>query len=89
PPKQLAKKTEWSMYGVGIALVGVCWLAIQYQDMVGYVLGLFGGSLVLYVLFIAVVKLPSEERDRIFAAMFLILTSIVFWALFEQAGSSL
>ncbi len=66
------------MYGVGIALVGVCWLAIQYQDMVGYVLGLFGGSLVLYVLFIAVVKLPSEERDRIFAAMFLILTSIVF-----------
>ncbi len=89
PPKQLAKKTEWSMYGVGIALVGICWLAIQYQDMVGYVLGLFGGSLVLYVLFIAVVKLPSEERDRIFAAMFLILTSIVFWALFEQAGSSL
>ena len=64
------------MYGVGIALVGVCWLAIQYQDMVGYVLGLFGGSLVLYVLFIAVVKLPSEERDRIFAAMFLILTFI-------------
>jgi POT family proton-dependent oligopeptide transporter len=36
-----------------------------------------------------VTKLPSDERDRIFAAMFLILTSIVFWALFEQAGSSL
>ena len=89
PPKPLAKNTEWSMYGIGIAMVGVCWLAIQYQDMVGYVLGLFGGALVLYVLFTAVVKLPSEERDRIFAAMFLILTSIVFWALFEQAGSSL
>ena len=89
PPKPLAKNTEWSMYGIGIAMVSVCWLAIQYQDMVGYVLGLFGGALVLYVLFTAVVKLPSEERDRIFAAMFLILTSIVFWALFEQAGSSL
>ena len=89
PPKPLAKNTEWSMYGIGIAMVGVCWLAIQYQDMVGYVLGLFGGALVLYVLFTSVVKLPSEERDRIFAAMFLILTSIVFWALFEQAGSSL
>ncbi|WP_432201467.1 peptide MFS transporter [Erythrobacter sp. W53] len=89
PPKPLAKSTEWTMYGAGFAMVGISWLAIQYQDLVGYVLGGFGGVLVLYVLFTAVVKLPSEERDRIFAAMFLILTSIVFWALFEQAGSSL
>ncbi len=89
PPKPLQKSTEWTMYGAGIAMVGICWLAIQYQDLVGYVLGLFGGALVLYVLFTAVTKLAAEERDRIFAAMFLILTSIVFWALFEQAGSSL
>ena len=34
-------------------------------------------------------KLPSQYRDRIFAALFLILGSILFWALFEQAGSSL
>ena len=70
-------------------MVALCWAAIQYQGLVGVVLGIFGGALVLYVLFTAVTKLPSEERDRIFAAMFLILTSIVFWALFEQAGSSL
>jgi POT family proton-dependent oligopeptide transporter len=89
PPKPLPKSTEWTMYGVGIAMVGICWLAVQYQDLVGAVLGVFGGLLVLYVLFTAVVKLDSEARDRIFAAMFLILTSIVFWALFEQAGSSL
>ena len=89
PPKPLAARTEWMMYGAGVVMVGICWLAIQFQDLVGYVLGGFGGALVLYVLFTAVVKLPSEERDRIFAAMFLILTSIVFWALFEQAGSSL
>ncbi len=31
----------------------------------------------------------NQDRDRIFAAMFLILGSILFWALFEQAGSSL
>lgn len=89
PPKPLAKKTEWNMYGIGILMVGICFLAIQFQDLVGYVLGGFGGALVLYVLFTAVAKLEAEERDRIFAAMFLILTSIVFWALFEQAGSSL
>lgn len=32
---------------------------------------------------------PNQDRDRIFAAMFLIVGSILFWALFEQAGSSL
>ncbi|MEO1487887.1 MAG: peptide MFS transporter [Pseudomonadota bacterium] len=89
PPKPLTKATEWTMYAIGVGMVFVCWAAIQYQSLVGYVLGGFGGALVLYVLFTAVVKLPAEERDRIFAAMFLILTSIVFWALFEQAGSSL
>jgi POT family proton-dependent oligopeptide transporter len=89
PPRPLARNTEWLMYGAGVAMVGICWLAIQFQDLVGVVLGIFGGLLVLYVLVTAVTKLPSDERDRIFAAMFLILTSIVFWALFEQAGSSL
>ena len=88
-PARIAGGREWAIYGAGLAMVALCWLAIQYQEMVGYVLGAFGGGLVLYVLFTAVTKLPSQERDRIFAAMFLILTSIVFWALFEQAGSSL
>ena len=82
-------KLEWWMYAVGLGLVAICWAAVQYQELVGYVLGGFGGALVLYVLYTAVAKLPAEERDRIFAAMFLILTSIIFWALFEQAGSSL
>ncbi len=31
----------------------------------------------------------AHDRDRIFAAMFLIVGSVLFWALFEQAGSSL
>lgn len=80
---------EWSIYGLGLLMVGICWAAVQYQELVGTVLGVFGGGLVAYVLYIAVAKLPTDERDRIFAALFLILTSIIFWALFEQAGSSL
>ncbi|MXO48919.1 MFS transporter [Erythrobacter vulgaris] len=88
-PAKIKGGKEWAIYGAGLAMVALCWLAIQYQELVGVVLGVFGGGLVLFVLFTAVTKLPSEERDRIFAAMFLILTSIVFWALFEQAGSSL
>ncbi|WP_164117279.1 peptide MFS transporter [Sphingorhabdus sp. Alg239-R122] len=82
-------KREWLFYGIGLLMVALCWTLVQYQQVVGYFLGGFGAILVGYVMLTAVTKLTSEERDRIFAAMFLIFVSIVFWALFEQAGSSL
>lgn len=93
-PERLKRRTgglpfEWWMYGVGLALVALCWTLIQYQNLIGYLLGGFGLLLVLYVVVVSVMRLPSDDRDRIFAALFLILTSIIFWALFEQAGSSL
>ncbi len=89
PPAPLARGREFSLYGVGLTLVAICWVLVQNQAVVGWLLGVFGGILVLYVLGTAVTKLQPEDRDRIFAALFLIITSIVFWALFEQAGSSL
>ena len=55
----------------------------------GRLLGFAGLALIVYVLYTAVFRLPAADRDRIFAALFLIIGSILFWALFEQAGSSL
>ena len=89
PPAPLSKRLEWALYALGVAGVAVIWWLIQNQALVGWSLLVAGVILVAYVLFTAVVKLPAEDRDRIFAAMFLILGSILFWALFEQAGSSL
>jgi POT family proton-dependent oligopeptide transporter len=91
---RLARKTagirfESLLYLIGIAGVGVVWLLIQNQALIGWLLGGFGIILVLYVVSQAVLRLPAEDRDRIFAALFLIVGSILFWALFEQAGSSL
>ncbi|WP_375289245.1 peptide MFS transporter [Qipengyuania sp.] len=88
-PIALGKALEWGIYVVGLIAVVACWWMVQNQGVVGTLLGVFGAILVAYVLGTAVVKLPAEDRDRIFAAMFLILVSIVFWALFEQAGNSL
>ncbi len=82
-------KFEWLLYLVGLAAVGICWILVQNQAVVGYLLGFAGLGLVIYVVLTAVMKLPAQDRDRIFAAMFLIFGSILFWALFEQAGSSL
>ena len=82
-------KFEWLLYLLSFATVGLVWILIQYQALVGSLLGVAGAILVVYVLYTAVAKLAPEDRDRIFAAMFLIFGSILFWALFEQAGSSL
>lgn len=80
---------EWLLYLCGIGAVAIVWLLIQYQELVGWLLGGAGAILVSYVLYTAVAKLSAEDRDRIIAAIFLIFGSILFWALFEQAGSSL
>ena len=84
----MGMKFEWFLYLVGFAAVAVTWWLVQNQAVVGSILGVFGGLLVAYVIWQAI-KLGGEDRDRIFAAMFLIIGSILFWALFEQAGSSL
>ena len=82
-------KLEWLLYLVGLVTVVICWWLVQNQAVVGSLLGVAGAILVGYVLWTAVRKLEPHDRDRIFAAMFLIIGSILFWALFEQAGSSL
>jgi POT family proton-dependent oligopeptide transporter len=80
---------EWLLYVVGFIAVAVVWVLVQYQSLVGTLLGIAGAILVIYVLYTAVAKLSREDRDRIFAVIFLILGSVLFWSLFEQAGSSL
>ncbi|MEX2497633.1 MAG: peptide MFS transporter [Wenzhouxiangellaceae bacterium] len=88
PPTLLAKGREFGLYGVGIAAVGVMWLLIQYQSIVGGLMLASGGALLAYVLFQAF-KLDKEPRERIYAILFLIALQPLFWGLFEQAGGSL
>ncbi len=93
-PQRLAKpvfgiKFEWVIYLVSLLAVGVVWVLLQNQKVVGGLLGVAGAILIGYVLYTAVFKLPKEDRDRIIAALYLIIAQIPFWALFEQAGASL
>ncbi|NNF94229.1 MAG: peptide MFS transporter [Altererythrobacter sp.] len=84
----MGMKFEWFLYVLGFVAVGVTWWLVQNQAVVGSILGVFGLILVAYVVWEAI-KIGGHDRDRIFAAMFLIVGSVLFWALFEQAGSSL
>mgnify|MGYP003663816262 FL=1 len=80
---------EYTIYLWGIIGVAVVWVLVQYQSVVGGLLAACGAVVVAYFLWEAVAKLDKIDRDRIFAALFLIALQPLFWALFEQAGSSL
>lgn len=87
-PKPLARNTEFTLYGIGLASIGVIWALIQYQDVIQNLLIVSGVGLLGYVLFESF-KLDKEPRERMFAILFLIALNPVFWGLFEQAGGSL
>ena len=79
---------NWA-YISGIFMVVVTWFLVQNSQLVGQLLGGFGaifiGAWLLYALF----RCTPDERDRLIVVGILILFSLIFWALFEQAGSSL
>jgi len=80
---------EQLIYLVGLlAVVGV-WQVIQRTSELGVVLIAFGVIVVGWVIWFSVAKLDPRERDRMLVMLFLIIVSVLFWALFEQAGSSL
>jgi len=80
---------EYWAYMSGILMVVATWFLVQNSQLVGQLLGGFGvvfiGAWLLYALF----RCDPEERDRLIVVGILILFSLIFWALFEQAGSSL
>jgi len=94
-PKRLAEKVigplgrEHVIYLCAILGVGVVWLLIQRPATVGYLLA-FGSVLALsYVGWHLIFKCNRIERERMLLAFVLLAGSIVFFSLFEQAGSSL
>ncbi len=87
-PAPLPKSREWTLYGIGIAAVTVCWALVQYQSVIQTLLVISGVALLAYVLF-ETFKLDKEPRERMFAILFLISLNPLFWGLFEQAGGSM
>ncbi len=81
---------EHMCYLTGLGIIIISLLLVMNAHLVdeSYV-GLLG--IIIFVLLItyAFVRCEGVERDRMFAGIYFILAQIPFWALFEQAGSSL
>ena len=79
---------SWT-YISGIFMVLVTWFLVQNSQLVGQLLGGFGAIFIGAWLLYALLRCAPDERDRLIVVGILILFSLIFWALFEQAGSSL
>lgn len=97
PPDEAALKksvlgpinVEWACYLAGLLMIAVSMLLVMNEDIVGGILGPIGLLMFLFLVGYAFLRLKGTERNRMFAAIYFVLAQIPFWALFEQAGSSL
>lgn len=80
---------EWACYMVGFAIIALSMFLVMNEELVGGILGPIGLLMMLGLLGYAVTQLAGDERSRMLAAVYFVLAQIPFWALFEQAGSSL
>ncbi|MDA9592766.1 oligopeptide:H+ symporter [Porticoccaceae bacterium] len=80
---------EWMCYLVGFAIIAVSMFLVMNEGLVGGILGPIGIVMMLGMIGYSILQLQGDERSRMLAAIYFILAQIPFWALFEQAGSSL
>lgn len=81
---------EWLIYIFGVLGVAVVWFMVQRNALVGTVLGistLLSLAAILWVI-VGVCK-TWAQRQRMMLALVLIFGAVVFFTLFEQAGTSL
>lgn len=94
-PEKLKEKAflfinyEMMCYLIGLGIIAVSMLLVMNEELVGGILGPIGIAMFVGLVIYAFMALKGDERSRMFAAIYFVLAQIPFWALFEQAGSSL
>lgn len=81
--------TEGAVYLLSILGLGLLWLLVQRHEMIGYLLGAASILVLGYLLYLMKTSLSRVESERLILALILIGAAVMFWTLFEQAGSSL
>ena len=95
PPEMEGKKGLLGIpYGALFSIAGIVaviptWLLLQRHALVETSLTILGPTIFVGMLIWSVVALRGEVRSRMLAALVLCIFSVLFWMLFEQAGSSL
>lgn len=79
---------ENMIYALGLLGVPLIYFIVQQNELVGKALAFGSAAVLLYVIY-SMFSLTKIENFRLVLAMLLTIGSVVFFTLFEQAGSSL
>jgi POT family proton-dependent oligopeptide transporter len=94
PPRELSQvrfasiRADWWVYLGIMVSIPIFTLLIQQNTITGHLLWIFGVIAIGY-LFMYAVTSEKVDRERLFVVLILTFFSFLFWAFFEQAGSSL
>ncbi len=80
---------ETLIYVAGLLGVGLVFVLVRHNDIVGWMLGAGSIAVLGYVGWYMFAKADKVSRERLGLALLLVLGYMVFMTLFEQAGSSL
>ena len=82
-------KNEWLIYMSSVLSIAIVWQMVQRHSVVQNVLIVSGAISFVYILYYATTQLDKVARERLLALTILIIFTVAFWALFEQAYTSL
>jgi len=94
-PARIARKVlgpvtmEGMLYAAGLVGVVVIWQLVRRFELMGGLLGVAWVVTLGYLGWFMATRCTKVERERMLLAMVLLVGCIVFFALYEQAGSSL
>jgi POT family proton-dependent oligopeptide transporter len=70
-----------------LLVIPIIAVLVRHDTIAGYTLTVFGTGALLWLL-IEAIRSPKLERERLYVVLILMFFSLLFWAFFEQAGSS-
>lgn len=80
---------EWLIYIVALLSVGLVWLLVQREPIVNTALTIASFAMLAFFIYYMVTKATLAETGKLILAIILVLASVVFFTLFELAGSAL
>jgi len=83
-----AKKYEWLVYVGALACIPLIQVMVANTVYTDYFMAVIGPFSLIYLVY-EMTRLGKKENLKLIAALIFIIFSVVFWAIFEQAGGSL
>ena len=80
---------ERAIYLGSFVMVAVIWQLVQLTDTVGTLLDVMSLAVLAGLTWFLFARCNKVERERMFVLIVLTLSTVIFWALFEQAAGSM